>query len=157
MLLRYLSSDECTYKLPADIESYIDCTDDSLYEHLKTPSNFWAKKIAQRRPFVRVFEHHSIEASERCENLKKELEDQSVKVIFSSSTARLSKYHSMSEAEKKYQIFVVDEQDPWSETYPIEECTEVFQKYEDIRNIERLYVDSADVEKANKLIGKARN
>jgi len=59
MLMRYLSSPECTYVLPADIGAYVRCTDYSLYEHLSSVDNFWAERIAARQPHKMLFEKHS--------------------------------------------------------------------------------------------------
>ena len=47
---------------------------------------------------------------------------------------------------------MVDDYDRWAEPYPIEQSTEIFQKYEEIRRIERLYVKPTDFKRAEKFI-----
>ncbi|MGH1469433.1 MAG: HD domain-containing protein, partial [Bdellovibrionales bacterium] len=62
------------------------------------------------------------------------------------------KYHSSSEADKSQSIFVVDPYDKRTKPYRIEEQTEIFQKYEEIRRIERLYVAPEELDKAEQII-----
>jgi HD superfamily phosphohydrolase len=140
LLHRYLSSADCTYHLPADAEEYIKCTDYSLYEHLAHSSNEWARRISERKPYKMLFELHSNKESERPLKIKAALEAEGIQVIHANSQARLSKYHSGSEAEKSQRIFVVDEYDYRSKPYPLEEATEIFKRYEHTRQIDRLYV-----------------
>jgi hypothetical protein len=139
-LLRYLTSKDCQFFLPANINDYIAYTDYALYEHLAKSNNKWAQMIATRRPYKVLFEKHSTAADNRPQLIQQSLEDEGIKVIFASSTARLSKYHSSHPTEKSFPIYVVDQYDRWSKPYPIEETTEIFQKYEEIRRIDRLYV-----------------
>lgn len=152
MLHRYLKSFDCTFSLPADIEEYIHCTDMALFQHLNKVSNPWAKRIADRKPFKVLFELHTTEPNPRVSKMKLALEDQKIECILANSTARLSKYHASSEADKSHSIFVVDPYDKRAKPYRIEEQTEIFQKYEEIRRIERLYVAQEDVLASRKVI-----
>tara|TARA_B100000609_G_scaffold199671_1_gene206189 strand:+ start:7032 stop:8411 length:1380 start_codon:yes stop_codon:yes gene_type:complete len=140
LLHRYLSSPECDYHVPAPIEEYIKCTDYSLYEHLASSNNEWARRISERRPYKMLFEIHSNHESERPLRMKAALEAEGIPVIYANSQARLSKYHSGSELEKSQQIYVVDRYDYHSKPYPLEQATEIFKKYEHTRQIDRLYV-----------------
>jgi uncharacterized protein len=139
-LLRYLRSKDCQFHLPADIEEYIGCTDYALYEHLAQVDNPWARRIANRQPFKMLFELHSTAETTRPLVMKKRLEDAGIEVIHSSSQARLSKYHTASQAERAFTIFVVDEYDPEAHPTPLEDATQIFAKYEEIRSIDRLYI-----------------
>tara|TARA_B100000749_G_scaffold280894_2_gene280557 strand:- start:53947 stop:55239 length:1293 start_codon:yes stop_codon:yes gene_type:complete len=152
MLLRYLTSEDCSFRLPADIEGYMKCTDYALYEHLDTVDNPWAQRIARREPFKMVYELHSIKENDRCARMRQDLEEQGFEVIHANSKARLSKYFSGSVEDKAYKIFVVDRLDWQSEPYPIENSTEIFEKYEEIRRIERLYVAPEKKEAAKNII-----
>jgi HD superfamily phosphohydrolase len=49
MLNRYLTSPECDFVLPADIQQYTKYNDYKLYEHLSLSSNPWAQRISQRK------------------------------------------------------------------------------------------------------------
>lgn len=152
MLYRFLTSAECTYKLPADIEKYKSYTDYSLYEHLAHSQNVWAQKITRREPFRVLYEKHVTKEDQQTARMKKRLESHDISVIVASSKARLSKYHSGSPEDKPFQIYVVDQYNPLEEPVSIEKCTEIFQKYEETRSIERLYVDRKDFDKARQLI-----
>lgn len=152
MLGRYLTSKDCTYRLPADLDSYLHATDYSLYEHLASVQNKWAKRIAERRPFKVLSEIHSTTESPRPQKMVDALNSMGIEVIHASSQARLSKYHTLSPQDLAFQIFVVDQYDRWDKPVPIEECTEIFKKYEGNRIIDRLYVAPQDFEKAEHLL-----
>jgi uncharacterized protein len=156
MLYRFLISPDCTYKLPASIDAYRRCTDYSLYEHLAESNNSWAQKITWRQPHRVLFEMHVVKDSARSLHMKNELEKDGIPVIMASSRARLSKYHGNAPDEKAYQIFVVDHYDPREAPTPIDRSTEIFQKYEEIRSIERLYVEPKNYERGRAIITERR-
>jgi HD superfamily phosphohydrolase len=152
MLFRYLTSPDCTYRLPAEIDAYTKCTDYSLYEHLSSVDNPWARRITERRAYRMLFELHSVDATPRPEQMCVALRGAGIDVISANSQARLSKYHAMSVEERSFPIFVVDQYDPRGEPVPIEQCTEIFKKYEETRRIERLYVSAEDYDHARQMI-----
>ena len=138
MLNRYLTSSDCKFVIPADATEYINYTDYKLYEHLDTVKNEWAQRIAQRKPYRVALELHNQE-SERIERIKKMFLNQQADVIHASSNVRLSKYHSTN-PEEQMNIFVVDQYDRWDIPSPINSATQIFQKYEGARVIDRCYV-----------------
>lgn len=152
LLHRYLTSSDCSFSLPSDIEAYIKCTDYALYEHLSSVDNSWARRIAERKPFKMLFELHSTSQTQRPQIMKQNLEDEGLEVIWASSQARLSKYHAAGPVEAAFKIFVVDEYDRGAQPYPIEQSTEIFQKYEEIRSIDRLYVAPEQFAAAEKIM-----
>jgi len=152
MLTRYLASPDCKYFLPSQIEDYVKFHDYSLYEHLAQVDNIWARKITERRPYKMLFELHSVEETHRPEEMSRVLRSEGIDVILASSRARLSKYHSPNPIEKSLPIFVVDHLDFLGKPVPIEECTEIFQKYEETRRIERLYVAPEEYAQARKIL-----
>ncbi|QLY25848.1 HD domain-containing protein [Bdellovibrio sp. KM01] len=152
MLNRYLTSPDCTFQLPGNIDEYTLYNDYRLHEHLRSVSNPWAQRIAQRRPFKVLLEQHNTTESDRPEMVKKALEKEGLEVIWASSHARLSKYHSASPEERASQIFVVDQLDPWSHPTPINQSTEIFRRYEGTRIIDRLYVAPEEFERADKIL-----
>ena len=155
MLMRYLSSKDCTFRLPADINEYINFNDYSLHEHLQKSPNPWAQKISTKQPYKVLFELHSSQETERTQGMQKKIEKEAgVPIIWASSGVRLSKYHSASPQEKSHSIYVVDQYDRLAKPYPIEKSTEIFQKYEDMRRIERLYVAPENYQKAEAFIIK---
>ena len=151
MLVRYLTSPDCTYFLPADINEYVKCTDYSLYEHLASVANPWAKRIAERRPYRMLFELHANDETPRPQLMKEALEKEGIDAILASSQARLSKYHA-TQAEKAYTIFVTDQYDPMEKPVPIEQCTRIFTRYEETRRIERIYVAPENYQAGRKII-----
>jgi len=152
MLMRYLSSDDCAFFLPGDIEEYIDCTDYALYQHLGQVDNEWAKRISERRIYRVLFELHSTGETGRPEKIQRVLEDEGISVIPASSSIRLSKYHGGNSIEKNFPIYVVDLYDRLAKPYPIEQSTQIFQKYDEIRRIERLYVPPEQLARAEKIL-----
>ncbi len=152
MLYRYFTSKDNQFALPSNIEEYIKYNDYLLYQHLAGSNNEWAKRISERRPYKVLFELHSTGNNNRTENMQAELEKSGVPSILSSSYARVSKYHTASQAEKSFPIYVVDQYDTQAKPYSIEESTEIFQKYEEIRLIERLYVEPEKFSSSQKLI-----
>lgn len=152
MLNRYLTSPDCTFKLPGNIDEYTLYNDYRLHEHLRSADNPWAQRIAQRRPFKVLLEQHNTTESDRPEMVKKALEKEGLEVIWASSHARLSKYHTASPEERASAIFVVDQLDPWSQPTPINQSTEIFRRYEGTRIIDRIYVAPEEFEKADKIL-----
>ncbi len=150
MLNRYLSSKECTFFLPADIQEYTKYNDYKLYEHLAGIKNPWAQRITARTPYKVLIEMHNVSDETRPEILKAEIEKRGVEVIWASSKIRLSKYHSST--EKTFPIFVVDQYDPWVKPTQIESSTEIFQKYEGARVIDRLYVAPESFPEGEKIL-----
>lgn len=140
MLNRYLTSPDCTFVLPGKIEEYTKYNDYRLHEHLTLAENPWARRIAERKPFKVLIEQHNTSESEQPERIKDALEKEGLEVIRTSSKARLSKYHTASPEERALQIYVVDQYDRWSSPAPISQTTEIFQRYEGARIIDRIYL-----------------
>ncbi len=151
MLYRYLTSSDCKYQLPADINQYTRCTDYSLYEHLANSSNYWAQKITQRQPFKVLFENHVTHEDPKMNLLADQLRSSGIDFITASSQARLSKYHGGSQEDKSFQIFVIDEYSPRETPITIDKCTQIFEMYEKTRRIERIYVPSEVLDRAKKI------
>ncbi len=154
MLNRYLSSPDCKFFIPADHIEYINYTDYKLYEHLDTVDNQWAQRIAQRKPYRVALELHNQE-NERIERVKKMFDEKKVDVIHASSNVRLSKYHSMNPSERM-NIFVVDQYDRWDVPSPINSATQIFQKYEGARVIDRFYVAPEKYADIKKMLDEVR-
>ncbi len=151
MLYRYLTSSDCKYQLPADINQYTRCTDYSLYEHLANSSNYWAQKITQRQPFKVLFENHVTHEDPKMNLLADQLRSSGIDFITASSQARLSKYHGGSQEDKSFQIFVIDEYSPRETPITIDKCTQIFEMYEKTRRIERIYVPNEVLDRAKKI------
>ena len=150
MLGRYLSDPNCDYRLPADIESYVQCTDSQLYSHLSKSKNEWAKRIVEKRPLKMVLETHSgiptdDKAREQQERLfvktSQELDQKGILYIPTKSTGVLSKYFGKSESP----IFVrYDNLLSEPSFIPVQKCTTLFTQYPNSRSISRIFVRPED-------------
>ncbi len=156
LLYRYFTSADRSFSVPSDIEEYIHCTDYALWRHLSKVDNEWARRMVERRPFRMLFELHINGESPRPALISAALEQEGIPVIHSSSQARLSKYHGGSAVDKAVQIFVVDKYDYNAHPIPIEETTEIFSRYENIRRIDRLSVPPEQFERAEKIMIEKR-
>lgn len=154
MLNRYMTSSDCQFFLPADAQQYINYTDYKLYEHLSQSQNHWAQRIAQRRPYRVAIELHNQE-HQRIQNIQNIMSEKNIDSIYASSNVRLSKYHS-SQPESRMNIFVVDQYDRWDKPSPIDQATEIFQKYEGARVIDRFYVAPEDYDRVKKILQDTR-
>lgn len=154
MLNRYLTSDDCKFILPANYKEYTSYTDYKLYEHLDTVDNQWAQRIAQRKPYRVALELHN-QDPERIERLEKLFVHHNFDVIHASSDARLSKYHSMN-PEERMNIFVIDQYDRWDVPSPIDSATQIFQKYEGTRVIDRFYVAPERYDAIKRMLNEIR-
>ncbi len=152
MLNRYLTSPDCTFVLPSNIQEYTKYNDYRLHEHLASVNNPWATRIAQRNPFKVLVEQHNTTESEKPDMIRKALEAEGIEVIRSSSKNRLSKYHTASPEENSHQIYVVDQYDRWSKPAPIGQSTEIFQRYEGARIIDRIYVAPENLERSEAIL-----
>lgn len=154
MLNRYLNSPDCQFFLPADAEKYISYTDYKLYEHLDTVKNPWAQRIAQRRPYRVALELHNQEP-ERIEKIQELFKKHNIDSIYASSKARLSKYHSANPNDRM-NIYVVDQYDRWDQPSPVDQATQIFQKYEVARVIDRFYVAPENYDQAKKIFNEEK-
>jgi HD superfamily phosphohydrolase len=152
LLYRYFTSKDCAFEVPAAIEDYVTCTDYALWQHLAQVDNPWARRMSERRPFRMLFELHSDTETGRPASITAALEEEGIPVIHSSSQARLSKYHGGSEVDKAIDIYVVDKYDFKAQPYPIQDATEIFNRYESIRRIDRIYVPPEDYERGEKTL-----
>ncbi len=146
MLQRYFESPDCTYTLPADIEKYCECDDAHLYSHLAKSPNEWARRVADRRPYRMLLELHSgIPATKTAAKDQEELlartremlESKKMPYLMATSTGELSKYFR----KPGDPIFVRYDNHYSAVSYiPLEQCTDLFQRYSEKRSITRLYV-----------------
>ncbi|HRK02780.1 MAG TPA: HD domain-containing protein [Oligoflexia bacterium] len=146
MLSRYFKSSDCDYEIPSDIESYIFYDDYHLYTHLSKSTNSWAKRIYHKNPFKMAAEFHSgipqgkDHAREQKEELDRTIQgfkNRGIDYIVKTTTGELSKYFRRNE---RVPIFVHYTSGIGNEKfYPLEECTDLFQKYANTRSITRVY------------------
>lgn len=151
MLTRYFETAPGEYQLPAELDGYVHTHDGQLYERLAQSSNPWAKRITEKKPFKLLLEMHSgIPANsavqkrnlERLHALKSRLEQENIPFIATTDEGELSKYYRKG-GDPIYVRY--DDLFHAEEFIPLEECTDLFQKYQEIRTIKRLYVAPEDL------------
>ena len=150
MLAQYFGSPDCSYFLPADIEEYCRSNDAQLYAHLEASSNPWAKRIIEKRPYRMLIELHSgirathsskIDQLKLLAQIKKELKMKEIHSLTATSTSELSKYFK----RPGDPIFVYyDNHYSPPQFIPLQECTNLFERYQEKRSITRLYVSPED-------------
>jgi len=155
-LYRYLTSQECSFRVPSNIEDYIHCTDYAFYQHLNQVENPWARRLAERRAYRMLFELHANQQTDRPAAICAALAEEGIDAIHANSQARLSKYHGGSATDKAVSIYVVDKYDYQAQPIPIEDSTEIFTRYESIRRIDRIYVAPEDYDLSEKILIRRR-
>ncbi len=149
MLRQYFLHSDGSDCLPTDIEQYCEWTDLHLSTHLMKSSNPWAKRIMEKRPYQLLIELHSgipmkpMHGSHRSvlATLKKQLRAQKIHYLMATSTSELSKYFR----HPGEPIFVhYDNHYHLPCTIPLQECTDLFQKYKKKRFVTRIYLAPED-------------
>jgi len=155
MLKRYFLAADCPYALPADMEAYLTVDDVQLFAHLRQTDDPWARAVVERRPWKRVLEVHGTPAEVDTSAAEGRLRDAGLDVLAAGSVGKLSRYAVFGQKRASAPpIYVVDDSPGHARSVaPLQEATRIFQRYEDERQIARLYVDPADVAVAQAVLG----
>ncbi len=143
MLKRYFLAPECAYVMPSDMNAYLHVDDVELFAHLRQVDNPWARAIVGRRPWKRVLEVHGSPAEVDTSAAEACLRAAGLDVLAAGSVGKLSRYAVFGQKRATAPpIFVIDDSPGVLRTVrPLQEATRIFQRYEDERQIARLYVD----------------
>lgn len=94
MLYHYFDSPNCHFRIPSQLEDYVNCTDVSLFNHLKevATDNEWACRIVKNQPYEKAYEsryfYHSYENVQRkLQKIKDWLTARSIPLIHVSSSS----------------------------------------------------------------------
>jgi HD superfamily phosphohydrolase len=149
ILFRYLRSADCDFFLPSEIKEYVFYDDYKIHTHLAQSQNKWARMIADKKPYRMLYESHEQKTRE-FSNLETKLSESGIDTISASSKGSLSKYYGDQKNLKiREPIYVIDsDQGKAKRVSKIEDTTQVFERYEEARKINRIYVDRADYKKA---------
>lgn len=148
------TSDE--YRIPADIELYIEHDDHYLMKVMRKSENRYAQAVVKNQIPKKIFESFNKEQEKKLEQIQAYLESEKIEFIRGSSLGRLSKYYSEGPASSsKYPMKVVrkvlgSDQPLYSN---INEATDLFQKFSKSHAVNRLhcYFDLLSVEQQNKI------
>ncbi len=154
MLKRYFLSEACDYALPASMGDYLFVDDIQLHAHLRQSDNSWARAIVERRAFRRVLEVHGTPEEVDTSAAERALRAAGLDVLAAGSVGTLSRYAVFGQKRASAPpIFVVDNSPgAGRRVTPLQEATQIFQRYQDERQIARLYVDPDDVARAETVL-----
>lgn len=147
MLGRYLRSADCDYEIPSEIESYVFYDDYHLYTHLSRSTNGWAKRLYHKNPYKMLAEFHSgipqgkqyaDEQKAQLDKIVADLKNRGTDYIVKTTTSEFSKYFRKN---KSLPIFVrYNNIVSATKFIPLEDCTDLFERYSENRSITRIYV-----------------
>lgn len=152
MLKKYAR--DCQWRLPSDIQHYIQWTDSKLFDKLKSDDKIWAKRIVERKAYLRLYEYIFFDAfsgknkedKQIIETLKEKLDKEGIDFIETNSKKDSIKPHK--QLLKKYKIYLKNEA-----------LNQVRELYEDpallvfpSRKIQRIYVAPEHFSKAKSFL-----
>lgn len=153
MLMRYFNSSNNEYRIPADIEEYLEHDDAYLMRVLRKSDNIWAKRIIQNNIPKKILETFGDEHLIQMHILEDYLKSQNIDYIKCSSTGRLSKYYSDSSPQANYPMKVLRESSLSKEHRTIkniQEATDLFQKYSESHAVNRIHCDYSELSQKHK-------
>jgi HD superfamily phosphohydrolase len=153
MLKRYMQSEDCEYRLPAQMDAYLGTDDAELLAVLRASKNDWARRVVEMRPFRLVREVHGSPGEVDLSAERARVEAAGIPVLSASATGAVFK----AEQANKPKIYVVDR--PAGGTVralPLHDATEIFRRYQDQRSIARFYVAEEHLEHARLILGAGR-
>ncbi len=155
LLRRYVTAPDGGWSLPADLSEYLHIDDVALTAHLRHSDHPWARRIAERRPYQRVFERHGGPRAANLDAAQAALQGASIDAIVATSTGRLSRYGTLGAKRRRAPgIFVLERTPgfPVQRVRPLTQASQVFARYADERVIARLYVPGESVIEARRTL-----
>ena len=155
-LRRYLASVGPNARLPADLESFTGCNDAWLKDRLERSGDEWAARVITRRPYALIAELRTTDEQATLKPLIADaLATAGIDVHWHSARPVLSRYAVSPVAHRKDPLLVVDHRPPIGKgprIRPIEEVTDLFERYERVLRVERAYVVPEDKRRARDLL-----
>ncbi|MFM7202198.1 MAG: HD domain-containing protein [Myxococcota bacterium] len=160
MLRRYFQSADASYSIPADIEAYTDVDDAQLSHHLRQAARRgqpWAQRISMHDPYRVALELHGQLDEHNMKPMQEALEGEQIPFFVASSTGNLSKYTRVGEKRRQgAAIYVVPRASghviSTRGVQPLEEYTDLFSRYEQQRQLSRIYVPGEQLKAARGLL-----
>jgi len=154
MLKRYFANAPDEYKIPADIEKYLEHDDHYLMKILRKSENIWAKKIVRNQIPKKIFETFGNTQKGQLNSLEEYLENERIDFIKCSSSGRLSKYYNEQDVTaNKYPLKVVRESGIFTGKYfiqDIHEATSLFEKFSQSHSVARIHCEFDSLPDKNK-------
>ena len=147
LLQRYCDTSSGEYRLPADVDEYLQHDDVTLVAALRASGNPWARRIVRRhgyRPVVELGPTLSPDATAHLEEQRKRLDDAGIDSFTTLSRGVLSTYG------REATLYV---KSPRGEV-PIAEYTPLYERYAEAANLARLYAPPERFDDARRVLGE---
>lgn len=157
MLKRHFTGPDCRYTFPADAEGFCATDDIHLHGYLRGRTDEWARRIVERRPYRRCLELHGSPAEVQTTPVVEALAEAGIDCLSASSTGKLSRYAAMGRKRGKApQIYVIERGPGLPErATALEKATRIFERYEEERQIARVYVREDQVDAAKAIVRRS--
>lgn len=143
LLYKYFASSPEEYKIPADIEAYVEHDDYLLMKVLNHSQNKYAKNLVQNQIPKKIFESFNESQLVTYNKVLGFLEKENIEHIRCSSLGRLSKYYTEDSPSDKFtmkvsrKLFNSNKQ----QFFNINDSTDLFQKFSNSHAVNRLHCD----------------
>ena len=151
MLKRYFNSSPDEYRIPADIEKYLEHDDHLLGKVLRKSSNNWAKRIVHAQIPKKIYEIYGASQLDNLKALETYLNQENIDFIKCSSSGRLSKYYADgSDDSNKFPLKVLQLSSINTNVISsqnINEATDLFEKFSRSHTVNRIHCDFETLKK----------
>lgn len=143
MLMRYFRSDSCEYRIPANIEDYLEHDDPHLWKILRKSSNIWSQRVVRNNIPRKILETFGPEGLSTMKRLEDYFKTQGIDYIKCSSKGRLSKYYTGTAPDNSFPMKVVRETPLTGhhKSVNVNQATDLFEKYANSHAVNRLHCD----------------
>ncbi|GAB4022078.1 MAG: HD domain-containing protein [Bdellovibrio sp.] len=143
LLYKYFKTSPEEYKIPADIEQYIEHDDHYLMKIMRMSKNAYAQSIVKNKIPKKIFESFNEDQHRLLQKIQNYLEQEGIEYIRGSSRGRLSKYYLEEETKEKFPMKVVRKKfDSEDRIFSdITDATDLFLKFSKSHEVNRLHCD----------------
>jgi HD superfamily phosphohydrolase len=148
VLERYFNSAQNEYRIPADIEAYLEHDDHFLMKTLRNSKNVWAQKVIRNQIPNKIFESFGPDQNATFNQLLSYLESENIDYIKCSSAGRLSKYYTETNKVNDYPIKVIRKSalvDSDVAYMNIDQATDLFDKFSKSHTVNRIHCELKDL------------
>jgi len=152
LLYKYFKTSPEEYKIPADIEKYIEHDDHYLMKIMRMSKNPYAQAIVKNKIPKKVFESFNEDQHKKLDQIQKYFEAEKIEYIKGSSRGRLSKYYLEEESKEKFPMKVVRKlfDSPTPVFTDITDATDLFSKFSKSHEVNRLHCDLESLSEAQR-------
>ncbi|MCB9060033.1 MAG: HD domain-containing protein [Halobacteriovoraceae bacterium] len=149
LLLKFFKTAPNEYKIPHDVEDYLEHDDHFLLKTLRQSKNKYAQSIVNNNIPSKIFESFNNNQLKKLEKIEEYLNAENIEYIRGSSQGRLSKYYNESHNENTTGLQVVRTLlNGKKKTYfDISKATDLFQKFSTSHAVNRLHCNMGEVTK----------